>query len=163
MNSWSFRPMGDAEAREVLAWHYESPYDIYNADPMHIEESVAGLVDPANQYFVASDAEGRILGYCCFGPDARVPGGDYRDPDLLDVGLGMRPDLTGQGHGPAFFGVVLTFGREQLGARRFRLSVAAFNHRAMRVYERAGFREVGRFRRGGRLDDLEFVVMLGDG
>jgi [ribosomal protein S18]-alanine N-acetyltransferase len=158
--------MGDAEAREVLAWHYEAPYDIYNiynADPAHIEESVAGLVDPANQYFVASDAEGRILGYCCFGPDARVPGGDYRDPDWLDVGLGMRPDLTGQGRGLVFFSAVLDFGRERLGARRYRLSVAAFNGRAIRVYERAGFREAGRFRRGGRTDDLEFVVMLGNG
>ena len=34
-------------------------------------------------------------------------------------------------------GAVLAFGRERLGARWYRLSVAAFNQRAIRVYERA--------------------------
>lgn len=28
------------------------------------------------------------MGYCCFGTDARVPGGDY-SADALDIGLGM--------------------------------------------------------------------------
>ena len=160
MNQLLFKPMGEADAREVLTWRYDAPYDIYNADPAHNEEGVAALLDPANQYFVALDAGGQLVGYCCYGPDARVPGGDYRDPDALDIGLGMRPDLTGRGNGAAFVGRALAFGREQLGARRFRLTVAEFNQRAMRVYERLGFAEVERFRRGGRPDDLLFVVMV---
>jgi RimJ/RimL family protein N-acetyltransferase len=158
-----FRAMGDADAREVLSWRYEAPYDMYNADPTRSKEGVAALVDPGNQYFVARDVEGRTVGYCCFGPDARVPGGDYRDPGAIDVGLGMRPDLTGRGDGLAFVQAVLAFGRQRFDARRWRLSVAAFNRRAMRVYERAGFVEVGRFRRGGRPDDLEFVIMTRGG
>jgi RimJ/RimL family protein N-acetyltransferase len=120
------------------------------------------LLDPANNYFVANDAAGHIVGYCCYGPDARVAGGDYRDPVALDVGLGMRPNLTGRGAGVAFVVAVLAFGRERFGASRFRLSVAAFNRRAIRVYERAGFRETGRFRRGGSPDGLEFVMMVED-
>ena len=157
---YSFKEMTEAAAREVLSWRYDSPYDIYNADPAHERENIATLLDPANCYFVATDAAGQIAGYCCFGTDARVAGGDYRDPDALDVGLGMRPDLTGQGRGFAFFGAVLAFGRERLGSQSFRLSVVAFNRRAIRVYERAGFRDAGRFRRGGSPDGLEFVLMV---
>ena len=158
--AYFFKEMTEADAREVLSWRYDPPYDIYNADPAHERENGATLLDPANCYFVATDAAGQIVGYCCFGPDARVAGGDYRDPDALDVGLGMRPDLTGQGRGFAFFGAVLAFGRERFGAQRYRLSVAALNRRAIRVYERAGFREAGHFRRGGSPDGLAFVLML---
>jgi [ribosomal protein S18]-alanine N-acetyltransferase len=155
-----FDPISEAAAREILAWRYDTPYDIYNANLEHAEESVAALLDQANHYFVASDEDGRLVGYCCFGPDARVPGGDYRDTDALDIGLGMRPDLTGRGNGLVFVGWALAFGRERLGANRFRLTVAEFNRRAIRVYERAGFVEVERFRRGGRPDDLLFVLMV---
>lgn len=160
---YTFQAMTEAAAREVLSWRYPAPYEIYNADPAFEQGNIATLLDPANCYFVASDAAGWLVGYCCFGPDARVRGGDYRDPDAIDVGLGMRPDLTGQGKGLAFFRAVLAFGRERCGAQHYRLSVAAFNQRAARVYARAGFREVGRFRRGNAPDGLEFVLMADEG
>ncbi len=158
-----FKELTEADARDVLSWRYDPPYDMYNADPAQGEENVATLLDPDNRYFAATAAEGQLVGYCCYGPDARVAGGDYRDPGALDVGLGMRPDLTGQGHGHAFFNAVLAFGRERCGARRYRLSVAAFNRRAILVYARARFRPLSRFRRGGRPDGLEFVIMIGGG
>ena len=158
-----FRPPTAADAWAVLGWRYEAPYDIYNADPATAQASAAALLDPANHYFVATGPDGTLVGFCCYGADARVAGGDYGDPDLLDVGLGLRPDLTGGGHGGRFVAAVLAFGRAQLGARRYRLTVAAFNARARRVYERAGFRETGRFRRGGLPDAPEFVLMVEGG
>jgi hypothetical protein len=36
-----------------------------------------------------------VAGYACFGVEARVPGLAER-PGVLDVGVGMRPELTGQ-------------------------------------------------------------------
>jgi hypothetical protein len=41
------------------------------------------------------------IGFCCFGPDAQLRGGDYHEP-ALDVGLGLRPDLVGKGLEVAF-------------------------------------------------------------
>lgn len=42
---------------------------------------------------------------------------------------------------------------------RLRLTVAVFNVRALRVYERPGFREVARFVSTGSELGTEFVVM----
>lgn len=151
--------MTEADARAILAWRYDEPYAIYNADPATIEESIAALLDPANAYFAALGLDGAVVGHCCFGPDARVPGGDYADPDALDVGLGLRPDLTGGGQGQCFVRAVLAFGRARFAPTRFRLTVAAFNVRAQRVYARAGFGVVNRFARGGKPGAPEFLLM----
>jgi len=61
------------------------------------------------------------------------------------VGLGLRPDLTGAGHGLEFVTAVLSFARQRFAPREFCLTVAAFNARAILVYKRAGFREAERF------------------
>jgi len=55
------------------------------------------------------------------------------------IGLGLRPDLTGRGLGLAFVGAGMDFARQSFSPGRFLLSVALFNQRARRVYEKAGF------------------------
>ena len=80
--------------------------------------------------------------------------------DALEVGLGLRPDLTGRGLGLEFLLAGIDFGRRRFGVSRVILNVAAFNERAITVYERAGFRETGRHtRRFDRWGEVEFVDM----
>jgi ribosomal-protein-alanine N-acetyltransferase len=131
--------MTEDDARAVAAWEYEPPHHVYNVPPAYREESVQDFVDPRFGYHAAR-RDGELVGFCCFGPDARVPGGDYRRDDLLDVGLGLRPDLTDQGLGLPFVHSVFAFADETRAPPGYRLTVAAFNQRAIRVYERAGFR-----------------------
>ena len=57
----------------------------------------------------------------------------------LEIGLGLRPDLTGRGLGAAFLAAGLDFARERFAPDRFTLAVATFNERAITVYKRAGF------------------------
>ena len=52
----------------------------------------------------------------------------------------MTPDLVGKRLGLGFVLAGLEFAEERFAPSGFRLTVATFNERAIRVYERAGFR-----------------------
>ena len=153
---YTFHPMDEASARQTLTWRYEPPYDFYNPNPDDADEVMQYLLDPRNAYYAITDDGGELVGYCCFGLDARVPGGDY-SADALDVGLRMRPDLTGQGRGLGFVTAILDFARQTFNPQAFRVTVATFNTRALRVYEKAGFEYVQVF--GREKDGLEFAIM----
>jgi aminoglycoside 6'-N-acetyltransferase/ribosomal-protein-alanine N-acetyltransferase len=129
---------------EIAGWEYEPPYDFY--DGRH------ETVKNPERYFSAHDADGLLVGFYYF---------DLRG-DILEYGLGLRPDLTGLGQGLEFFRAGLEFGRERFRPRQVVLAVAAFNERAIRVYERAGFVATGRHVRSFPelgLGDYEFVDM----
>ena len=125
--------MSQRRARAVAAWRYDPPYDFYDAvaDP----EDLAELLDPAQRegrdFAVLSDPSdlSDLVGFFMF----------KHEGDIVEVGLGLRPDLTGCGLGLSFLLAGLEFARERYAPTRFRLAVAAFNQRAIRVYERAGF------------------------
>ena len=66
-----------------------------------------------------------------------------REGDEVRIGLGIRPDLTGQGLAQPFIEAGLRVREPRSGSRGvFRLWVAGWNERALRAYRRAGFREV---------------------
>jgi [ribosomal protein S18]-alanine N-acetyltransferase len=137
-------------AREVESWHYEPPYDFYDltSDPADAAEMRAP--ERREQYRAIVGADGRLDAFWYFKP------GD----DVVEIGLGLRPDLTGRGLGESFLTEQLAYVREQWGPERFRLYVAAWNQRAIRLYERIGFREVGREMRNFELvGQHEFVRM----
>ncbi len=122
--------MTQDEAEAIADWRYEPPYDFYDwrAD----EDDLAELLDPArrgNRYFSAHDAAGELIGFFGFGCKG----------DVVGVGVGLRPDLTGRGLGLAFLEQGLVFANDRFRPRRFKLGVAEFNERAIKVYERAGF------------------------
>ena len=151
-----FRPMDETDARAIATWRYKAPYDVYSLDAGDPDEIVRCFLDPVNAYYTIVDQEGRLAAYCCFGPDAQVPGGDYGTP-VLDVGLGIHPDLTGQGLGHVFVRAVLRFARQEFAPAGFRVTVAEFNERALRVWKSAWFQPVQRFERAP--DGMPFVVL----
>jgi ribosomal protein S18 acetylase RimI-like enzyme len=155
MDELTITPMDQAAAREVVAWRYPPPYDVYNVaeDPLG---AALFLSSAGSGYYQLRDAAGALVAFCCYGAEARVPGGDYAAP-ALDLGLGVRPDLTGQGQGMRYMGAVVAFGVAQFAPPLLRLTVAAFNQRAARLYERAGFRAASRF--ASPLLGREFIVM----
>jgi adenine phosphoribosyltransferase len=153
---FSVRTMEEADVQAILAWRYAAPYDFYNLGDGDQE----ALFDPANHYHAVIDADGRLAGFCAFGPDARVMGEDLTsDPAALDVGWGMRPDLTGQGHSTAFLAAILEFGRVRFVPSSYRMVVATFNRRAIRLYEKVGFQPVGTFVNPAPGRQQEFLQM----
>ena len=153
----SFRPMDRANARAIIRWRYEAPYDIYNLNAIDIENAVHDYVLPENAYYSVHNRNKKLVGYCCFGREARVPGGDYR-ADALDVGLGLHPDLTGRGHGRKFVRAILEFARMTYHPGAFRMTVAAWNARAIRLYAHLGFHRIQEFPR--ETDGELFAIMV---
>jgi RimJ/RimL family protein N-acetyltransferase len=135
-------PMTPDDFADYEQWHYQPPYDFYDSD----QEPV---LNP-ERYFAVHDDDDVLIGFLYFEPKG----------DVLEYGLGLRPDLTGKGLGLDFFRAGLEFGRELYRPSLIRLFVAAFNERAITVYEHAGFRETGRHvRTFARWGDVEFVSM----
>lgn len=152
-----FKPITESQIREYVSWRYEPPYDIYNEDPADIDKIVAYYLDPKYQAYGMTGQDGRLTGICSFGPDGRVPGGRYMH-EALDIGLAIRPDLTGQGKGYAYIQAVIRFALNHYSPAALRVTIAEFNHRAQRVWQKAGFFQVERF---GRLSDgMSFLVFL---
>ena len=138
------RQISRADAERIARWRYPEPYSSYNGDPA----SIPGLLDPRHDYHAVTSPNGDLVGYFCFGIDATVPLGrrlGLYPEDALDIGLGMRPDLTGRGLGLDFVRAGLNFAGEAYGPPAFRLTVTFTNERAIKVYERAGFEALKRF------------------
>jgi [ribosomal protein S18]-alanine N-acetyltransferase len=138
----TIQPASSQTLAEIGSWRYDPPYDFYNGD----EEPV---LNPERFYELVGD-DGSLVGHFYFEEKG----------DALEIGLGLRPDLAGRGLGLEFFCAGVEFGRRRFRPKRVILNVAAFNGRAIAVYERAGFREVGRHQRHfERWGDVEFVDM----
>lgn len=140
----------EAHAADVMTWHYEPPWDFYDlaSDPA----DAAAMRDPArNEHCRAVLGEsGRLEAFWYF---------DWHG-DVVEVGIGLRPDLTGLGLGEAFLRAQLEYASQQWQPAAFRLFVAAWNERAIRLYERLDFREVARETREFELVGVhEFIRM----
>jgi ribosomal-protein-alanine N-acetyltransferase len=141
----------------VAGWRYPGPYAYYNFDLaslatiLLVQSLFGAITDPT--YFTVVDERERIVGVFSYIWHAR---------GVLEVGLALRPDLTGLGRGIGLSFVLagLDFARRRFRPQRFYLTVAAFNARARRVYERAGFARIGSTtigRKGKRTEMLEMM------
>ncbi|MCF0147375.1 MAG: GNAT family N-acetyltransferase [Clostridium sp.] len=148
------------EAKEISKWTYNEPYAMYSMEDSDscIDELISEM------YFSASDKYNNLIGYYCFGESAQVPAGNkfgvYDCKDSLDIGLGIKPSLCGQGLGFEFLTEGISFAKNKLLAKKIRLTVASFNERAIKVYEGAGFEKVHSFERITETERTDFQVMI---
>lgn len=125
-----FKPMNQAEAEEIANWEYEEPYSFYNMK--NDEEDFEELLNPNARkgiYFSIYN-DNALIGFFTFTVEN----------DVVDIGLGLKPSLTGKGLGKDVLLEGLAFAKERYQSKRFSLAVAAFNKRAIKVYEKVGFK-----------------------
>lgn len=154
-----YRLADEKTAREFLSWKYPPPYDVYNSLPEYFEEDLFYQTDPTNNIYGMFSQEGELIGYCSYGCDAQVPGGDYTE-DALDIGLMVKPELTGMKLGRYFVREVIRNGIEKYHPAKLRVTIAEFNKRAIRVWKKNGFKSVQVFERLN--DEMKFVIMTRD-
>jgi len=126
-------PFETSHAEEVCSWIYEAPYDIYNWPAWEqMKKDGIEFGDPvlrAAQYAAVLDSQQKLIGFAQFFPLTGV----------TRLGLGLRPDLCGNGLGPAFTRLIVSEARRRAPKNEIDLEVLAWNGRAARAYERAGF------------------------
>lgn len=147
---FAVRPLIQADAEEIAAWTYPGEFAFY--DPARDPDDLAVLLDPGlrgGDYHAADGEDGRLAGFFQIKPGE----------GSVEIGLGLRPDLCGRGLGEGFTRAGIDLIRRLHGDARIVLAVAAFNARAITVYERCGFAETGRHVRRTAGDDWEFVDM----
>lgn len=126
-------PMQVEHARAVCGWKYEAPYNIYGWLPWEQMEALGvEFGDPElreSQYVSLLDGKGELCGFGQLFPMDRV----------VRLGIGMRPDLCGQGNGPSFVKALVREARRRYPGQEIDLEVLTWNQRAIRAYQRSGF------------------------
>lgn len=147
--NYTFASMNREHASRIVdTWRYEGVYAIYDyvneADHMLDEDSWSRGI------FAVLDEDGELIGELSIEfYDAQGDYTEYCDFDHADllagrelwIGFGLRPDLVGRGHGPAFVSACVAYAVQRFNYRgeHIYLGVAQFNQRAVRAYEKAGF------------------------
>ena len=72
------RRLTEADGRGIATWRYPDRYSTYD---------VGEVVTAADGYWAVVGEEEELVGYCCFGQEARVPGVD-EEHGTLDIGYG---------------------------------------------------------------------------
>lgn len=147
--------MNKKMAKEILNWKYDVPYDFYNNE--NTDEAMKELLD--GSYYAVVDEFKELIGFFCIGENAQVPIGNrlgvYTE-DLVDMGLGMNPNLVGKGNGFKFCTYIVKFIEEHHKRTSIRLTVTKFNQRAIHLYEKLGFVMENEF----STDFAEFITMI---
>jgi len=152
----SARPVTADDVAEFVEWRYPPPYDDY-AITRPLSEVLDYFLGSGTRCHAILSAAG-LAGYCTFGDDARVPGGDYGVP-ALDIGAALKPELVGQGHGRAFVAAIIDCAIAAFDPPVLRVSISGANARAMKVWSSNGFTETQRFEAEfGVLGTNEFVI-----
>ncbi|MBN1878324.1 MAG: GNAT family N-acetyltransferase [Anaerolineae bacterium] len=146
-----FNLMNEYNAHTIANWHYEGIYAFYDMD-QDIEDKEE-LLDPhswADTYYAVVNEHDELVGFFYF----------EQENEKVIVGLGMKPEYTGQGLGQAFVQAGLEFARRKFKPAKFCLSVATFNQRAISVYEKVGFKPDGIFINETNGGQHEFLRMV---
>ena len=101
-----------SETTAVARWSYQPPFDVYDGDPAHADAFLAQEPAGDGYYAIATRSDDEIIGFCCFGAEARVPGQEA-EVGTVDIGGGARPDLLSQGYATTLLPFVIDFAVEQ--------------------------------------------------
>jgi len=122
-----------------------------------LEQEVARirmLADPAKGMLFKADLEGRMVALASLGRSPRA-----RIRHVGDFGLSVLKAFWGKGIGTALSRAVMAEGR-RTGVTRMALQVRDDNVRAIRMYEKLGFKHEGRLRRAMTAHGIEYDLLV---
>ena len=146
---YQFTSMTQEQAEDIAyTWHYDGEYSFYDMEAD--QEDLAEFLNPETrgETMFAVTYKDELVAFLSV---ARVTGKTF------DIGLGMKPSLTGRGKGAEFLKAAIDFVKSEFRAKKITLSVAVFNQRAIKVYRKMGFEEVGMMMQKTNGSTFEFL------
>ncbi|MBN1640674.1 MAG: GNAT family N-acetyltransferase [Anaerolineae bacterium] len=152
----TIRPLTRTDLHTMSKWPaFEDPLDRLFDWPKRSQASddlwFYQLVHDRSRVYYAVDAkDAQLIG--------RISLRDISGKESARLGIGFGPQYVGHGYGTEALQVFLRHFFLDLGFERMVLDVAAVNVRAVRCYERCGFRRVGTHHQyAGGDEDLRFL------
>ena len=148
---YQFTGMTQEQAEDIaFTWHYDGEYAFYDMEAD--KEDLAEFLNPETrgETMFAVTYKDELVAFLSV---ARV------DDTTFDIGLGMKPSLTGRGNGAEFLKAAIDFVKSEFRAEKITLSVAAFNQRAIKVYRKIGFEDTGSMMQNTNGSTFEFLNM----
>jgi RimJ/RimL family protein N-acetyltransferase len=159
----------DADARAEVRWQRDSEFvrlaggDLALSSEKRIKERIEKRMEKGPQperypFSIRTLADDRLIGFLSLWMDL------IHSEVWVGVGIGERDDWN-KGYGTDVMRLCLRYSFLELGARRVSLGLHEYNPRALRSYEKAGFRMEGRTRQdiqreGKRTDSLWMGILL---
>lgn len=126
-------PMTERHCQAICEWRYEPPYDLYNWSSWEsLKQAGEEFADPkirTDQFCSIVNEDGELCAFAQFFP---LDG-------IIRLGVGLRPDLCGQGFGVHFMEAIVKEAKKRAPSHIIDLEVLTWNDRAYKVYERSGF------------------------
>lgn len=136
------------QVRSIFDWNYQGEYKVYNMPSMDLAiRNNIGIVDKKRRQkeFFSLYENNDFIGY-------------IRLIDLegiISFGIGLEPNYCGKGYSNKVMPKILEYINNNYDAKEIRLIVRSFNKRAIKVYDKYGFEEIGI----EYINNIEFTVM----
>lgn len=127
-----FENLSDDDKRQICSWKYDGEYAIYNLpsyEEMQLHQT--GFMNPkyAKNYYAFRD-ESVLVGFVNI----------LEEETEVFIGIGVNPDLCGQHYGQRMLLIAYEISKELYHNKPLYLEVRTWNTRAVKCYEKAGFR-----------------------
>jgi len=139
------RPMVREDVEKMRAWRpFTDPLDaLLNGSQHRSDLSIwfqQQANDPSRRWYAIEDFAGHLIG--------RLSLRHIVERKSARLGITLSPDYLGQGYGTDAIRTFLAYYFRELGFEVLYLDVAAPNRRAIRCYEKCGFKRIGSHYRG---------------
>ncbi|MBG9987295.1 GNAT family N-acetyltransferase [Facklamia sp. DSM 111018] len=154
MDNITVQKLSQLHAEEIANdWKYNGIYRFYDStEDIEDYKELISSDERGDQYFEVLE-NGKLVGYFVI---------DELEFGVFNYGLGMKPDLTGQGRGNWFINTTLDYIIENYHVNKITLSVAIFNERAIKCYEKVGFIKDDEFDMKTNGSTFRFINMYKD-
>ncbi len=151
----TIEPLTETDARNVCAWRYPVPYDVYNYGEWEMVERMGWDIAQPEKRDSDYVSIKYMNGLVAFGRLSRTR-------DYVLIGIGLRPDFCDRGMGGTVLEMLVALAMKRYPGMAIGLEVRTFNSRAIRCYEKCGFKRYKRYTRNTCSGEDAFQFMVYD-